>query len=237
MLEDPALAEKANLWIDEAVLTIVDASRGEIAALIETTVAAWDPYETSRRIELQIGRDLQFVRINGTIVGAMVGLTLYALTKRSSYAVTPSLRASSRPRRRPEATASSSASGSCATSTRCGSGFGSSASASTSSIVLTNVKRHRVAHFVGDVAKVLLVRFGHDHEPKPGAVRREHFFLHAADLENLSAQRDFAREREIATHGAPAEHARDRERDRGTRRTVRPWEWRRPGSGCARRCP
>jgi uncharacterized membrane-anchored protein YjiN (DUF445 family) len=44
-------------------------------------VSAWDPQETSRRIELQIGRDLQFVRINGTIVGGMVGLVLYALTR------------------------------------------------------------------------------------------------------------------------------------------------------------
>lgn len=80
-LEDPALSEKLNGWIDQAVLAAVDVSRTEIAQLISGTVSAWDPHETSRRIELQIGRDLQFVRINGTIVGGMVGLILYALTR------------------------------------------------------------------------------------------------------------------------------------------------------------
>src|SRR6185312_10896553 len=80
-LEDPVLSEKLNNWIDQAVLAAVDVSRTEIAQLISGTVSAWDPQETSRRIELQIGRDLQFVRINGTIVGGMVGLLLYALTR------------------------------------------------------------------------------------------------------------------------------------------------------------
>jgi uncharacterized membrane-anchored protein YjiN (DUF445 family) len=41
-------------------------------------VAAWDPAVTSQRIETQIGRDLQFIRINGTLVGGLVGLLLYA---------------------------------------------------------------------------------------------------------------------------------------------------------------
>ncbi|MFI5239732.1 MAG: DUF445 family protein, partial [Gemmatimonadales bacterium] len=80
-LEDEVLSAKLNGWIDEAVLAVVDASRTEIAQLISGTVSAWDPQETSRRIELQIGRDLQFVRINGTIVGGMVGLALYAITR------------------------------------------------------------------------------------------------------------------------------------------------------------
>lgn len=80
-LQDPILSEKMNSWIDQAVLAAVDASRSEIAQLISGTVSAWDPQETSRRIELQIGRDLQFVRINGTIVGGLVGLVLYAITR------------------------------------------------------------------------------------------------------------------------------------------------------------
>ena len=42
--------------------------------LIAQTVSAWDPEETSRRIELLVGRDLQFIRINGTLVGGLVGL-------------------------------------------------------------------------------------------------------------------------------------------------------------------
>jgi uncharacterized membrane-anchored protein YjiN (DUF445 family) len=78
---DPALTAKVDGWITEAVLTVVDQYRGEVAALIETTVAAWDPEQTSRRIEIQIGRDLQFIRINGTLVGGLVGLALYSLAK------------------------------------------------------------------------------------------------------------------------------------------------------------
>jgi uncharacterized membrane-anchored protein YjiN (DUF445 family) len=52
-----------------------------VGQLIAHTVSAWDPEETSRRIELQVGRDLQFIRINGTLVGGMVGLVLYTLTQ------------------------------------------------------------------------------------------------------------------------------------------------------------
>jgi uncharacterized membrane-anchored protein YjiN (DUF445 family) len=43
-------------------------------------VRGWDPTATSHRIELAIGRDLQFIRINGTVVGGLVGLLLYAIT-------------------------------------------------------------------------------------------------------------------------------------------------------------
>ncbi len=79
--DDPVLSDKVNAWVDSAIVAIVHASRPEVAQLISSTVAAWDPNETSRKIELQIGRDLQFVRINGTIVGGLVGLLLYALTR------------------------------------------------------------------------------------------------------------------------------------------------------------
>jgi uncharacterized membrane-anchored protein YjiN (DUF445 family) len=49
--------------------------------MIAQTVSGWDPGETSRRLELVVGRDLQFVRINGTLVGGLVGLLLYAATQ------------------------------------------------------------------------------------------------------------------------------------------------------------
>ncbi len=79
VLEDPALAEKVNGWIVELVTYSVEQAREEVAKLIATTVAAWDADATSRKIELQIGRDLQFIRINGTIVGGLVGVGLYAI--------------------------------------------------------------------------------------------------------------------------------------------------------------
>jgi uncharacterized membrane-anchored protein YjiN (DUF445 family) len=80
-LEDAALLEKLDEWLIAAVLRTVDQHRHEVGQLIAHTVSVWDPDETSRRIELQVGRDLQFIRINGTLVGGLVGLALYSLTQ------------------------------------------------------------------------------------------------------------------------------------------------------------
>ncbi len=77
LLEDEALLGKVNGWVEQAALYLVGQYRHEAGALIESTVAAWDPEDTTRKIELQIGRDLQFIRINGTLVGGLVGLLIY----------------------------------------------------------------------------------------------------------------------------------------------------------------
>ncbi len=79
-LEDEALLEKVDGWVIGAVLRVVEQHRHEVGQLIAQTVSAWDPEETSRRIELLVGRDLQFIRINGTLVGGLVGLTIYSVT-------------------------------------------------------------------------------------------------------------------------------------------------------------
>ena len=78
---DPELLEKVELWIESAALYIVDQYRHEIAELISSTVAAWDPEDTTRKIELQIGKDLQFIRINGTLVGGLAGLLIYTISR------------------------------------------------------------------------------------------------------------------------------------------------------------
>src|SRR6266550_3032372 len=52
-----------------------------VAPALGKTVASWDPGATSRRFELAVGRDLQFVRINGTLVGGLVGLLIYTITR------------------------------------------------------------------------------------------------------------------------------------------------------------
>jgi uncharacterized membrane-anchored protein YjiN (DUF445 family) len=81
VLSDPELMAKVDQWILDAVLYAVEQFRGEVAQLISYTVGQWDAEETSKKIELQIGKDLQFVRINGTIVGGLVGLILYSLSR------------------------------------------------------------------------------------------------------------------------------------------------------------
>jgi uncharacterized membrane-anchored protein YjiN (DUF445 family) len=79
-LQDEGLLEKIDGWVIGAVLRVVEQHRGEVGQLIAQTVSAWDPEETSHRIELLVGRDLQFIRINGTLVGGLVGLLIYTAT-------------------------------------------------------------------------------------------------------------------------------------------------------------
>jgi len=74
---DPALLAKIDGYIADVALHLVERYQGEVAQLIAQTVASWDPEVTSQRIELAIGKDLQFIRINGTLVGGLVGLLLY----------------------------------------------------------------------------------------------------------------------------------------------------------------
>ena len=52
----------------------------ELTSVITATIARWDGEEAARKIELHVGRDLQFIRINGTIVGGLVGVLIHAVT-------------------------------------------------------------------------------------------------------------------------------------------------------------
>jgi uncharacterized membrane-anchored protein YjiN (DUF445 family) len=79
LLEDPELLAKVDGWILDATLYVVEQYRTEVGQFIAETVRAWDPEETTKKIELAVGRDLQFIRINGTIMGALVGLLLYLI--------------------------------------------------------------------------------------------------------------------------------------------------------------
>jgi uncharacterized membrane-anchored protein YjiN (DUF445 family) len=79
MVLDESLREKVDSWIVDAAAYIVSRYAPEITALISDTVQRWDGPETSRKIELQVGRDLQFIRINGTVVGALAGLIIYTV--------------------------------------------------------------------------------------------------------------------------------------------------------------
>lgn len=77
---DELLREKANVWLRASVADAAAANRQVLVKLISETVKKWDPRTTSRRIELHVGKDLQWIRINGTIVGGLTGLLIYFLS-------------------------------------------------------------------------------------------------------------------------------------------------------------
>lgn len=79
LVDDPDLRNRVDSWLEGVVGPLIGSAQREVEAVISLTVARWDAQETSRRLELWMGRDLQFVRINGTLVGALIGLTLHTL--------------------------------------------------------------------------------------------------------------------------------------------------------------
>jgi len=78
---DEVLRGKLDGWLADAAGYVVRHYRAEITTLITDTVQRWDAEETSRKVELQVGRDLQFIRINGTVVGALAGLAIYTVSQ------------------------------------------------------------------------------------------------------------------------------------------------------------
>jgi uncharacterized membrane-anchored protein YjiN (DUF445 family) len=78
--EDPELLDRLNEAIVDVAVFVVERYQDEVGDFIATTVAGWDPDVTARRVELSIGRDLQFIRINGTLVGGLAGLVLYLIS-------------------------------------------------------------------------------------------------------------------------------------------------------------
>ena len=78
LLDEPGVRRKLNAWWLETVRQTVVRFRHQISTLIAEVVKSWDADEISRKVELEIGRDLQYIRINGTFVGGAVGLLLHA---------------------------------------------------------------------------------------------------------------------------------------------------------------
>ncbi|HEY3089542.1 MAG TPA: DUF445 domain-containing protein [Jatrophihabitantaceae bacterium] len=79
--DDPSLRARFETVLQRMVSHVAARYGEDIASLISTTVARWDAEETGRRLELQVGRDLQFIRINGTLVGALVGILIHAISQ------------------------------------------------------------------------------------------------------------------------------------------------------------
>jgi uncharacterized membrane-anchored protein YjiN (DUF445 family) len=79
MVSDVDLRERLDAMIADAAGYVVRTYGAEITTIISDTVNRWDGKEAADRIELHVGRDLQFIRINGTVVGGLAGLAIHAL--------------------------------------------------------------------------------------------------------------------------------------------------------------
>lgn len=77
--DDAELRDKVDGWIIRGAQHLVTQYGSEATTIITDTIERWDADEASRRIELHVGRDLQFIRINGTVVGALAGLIIYTV--------------------------------------------------------------------------------------------------------------------------------------------------------------
>ena len=78
---DDDLRARTDGYVADAAAFLVGRYGDELTTVITDTIDRWDGHEAARRIELHVGRDLQFIRINGTVVGGLVGLLIHAVTQ------------------------------------------------------------------------------------------------------------------------------------------------------------
>lgn len=77
---DRVLQKRVDGWLGDGAGWVVSQYGRELSTVISHTIRKWDGQQASRKIELHVGRDLQYIRINGTIVGALAGIGIHALT-------------------------------------------------------------------------------------------------------------------------------------------------------------
>ena len=77
---DAVLRDKLDSWLSDFAVWAVGRYGDELTAVITSTIERWDGREAARKIELHVGRDLQFIRINGTIVGGLVGVLIHTVS-------------------------------------------------------------------------------------------------------------------------------------------------------------
>jgi uncharacterized membrane-anchored protein YjiN (DUF445 family) len=77
--QDADMRTQISQWLESALIYCVTHYREAMGQVISDTVRAWDGEATAQRVELQVGRDLQFIRINGTLVGGLAGLAIYTI--------------------------------------------------------------------------------------------------------------------------------------------------------------
>jgi uncharacterized membrane-anchored protein YjiN (DUF445 family) len=79
--DDAALRRKLNDWTLQTLEGLMLRHRHQVSLLISDVIRSWDAREVSERVELEIGKDLQFIRINGTLVGGLVGLVIHGAAR------------------------------------------------------------------------------------------------------------------------------------------------------------
>jgi uncharacterized membrane-anchored protein YjiN (DUF445 family) len=79
--ENQMIQDQINSWLRRAAVQLLLPRRAVIGAYISQVVEAWDSATLVEKIELQIGRDLQYIRINGTLVGGLTGLIIFSLSR------------------------------------------------------------------------------------------------------------------------------------------------------------
>jgi uncharacterized membrane-anchored protein YjiN (DUF445 family) len=81
LMAQPKVRQTLNDWTRGALIELSRSRRIEVAQLISDTVKRWDARTMSDRIERAIGRDLQYIRINGTVIGGLIGLIIHAVSR------------------------------------------------------------------------------------------------------------------------------------------------------------
>jgi uncharacterized membrane-anchored protein YjiN (DUF445 family) len=80
LLSDPARLQELDDFLTGFAAAVLERHRHEVGTLIAETVRQWDPEVAADRLELAVGRDLQFIRLNGTLVGGLAGLLIYCVS-------------------------------------------------------------------------------------------------------------------------------------------------------------
>jgi uncharacterized membrane-anchored protein YjiN (DUF445 family) len=77
--DDPVLLARGDQLVETTATYVAGHFHGEIGSLVDTAISRWDGEETARRLELLLGPDLQFIRINGTVIGGLAGLAIHTV--------------------------------------------------------------------------------------------------------------------------------------------------------------
>ncbi|MCS7086596.1 MAG: DUF445 domain-containing protein, partial [Bacteroidia bacterium] len=79
LIRDETMRNRITGWIYASLIDVVSKNRHEIGHLISNTIQKWDRQTLTNKLELYVGKDLQYIRINGTLVGGTVGLLIHVV--------------------------------------------------------------------------------------------------------------------------------------------------------------